>query len=62
MAKRWRRGEMLEYLRGKRALLLTSQEMGRGREYLSKTLKFDPDAYLSPVVAQEILTAYSKVK
>lgn len=55
--KRYRRGEMLEKLRGARALTATSRQMGQGPEYLGRVLPHDPDGILSAGEAQAILDA-----
>ena len=56
--KRYRRGEMLEFLRGARALTATSRQMGQGPEYLGRVLAHDPDGLLTPSEARAILDAH----
>ena len=61
MSKRMRRGEMLDFLRGKRATVATSKQLGESGEFLTRVLRHDPDAYLSPAETDRILAAHERI-
>lgn len=61
-SKRMRRGEMLDFLRGKRATVSTARQLGESQEFLSRVLRHDPDAYLTPKEMARIMDAYEAAK
>lgn len=60
--KRWKRGEMLDHLRNQRAVTATSLQLGHSRAHLSGSLAYDPEGFLSPNAAAEILSALEAVQ
>ena len=62
MAKRWTRGEMSDFLRGRRAMVATSEALGQGKEYLGRVLAHDRDGTLTPDEAARILAAYEPTR
>ena len=62
MSKRMRRGEMLDFLRGKRATVATSKQLGESGEYLTRVLPHDREAFLTPAEAARILNAYESTR
>ena len=62
MAKRWTRGEMSDFLRGRRAMVATSEALGQGKEYLGRVLAHDRDGTLTPDEVVRILNAYESTR
>ena len=53
---------MLDFLRGKRATVSTAKQLGEPPEFLSRVLKHDPEAFLTPGETERILAAYEATK